>query len=185
MSNILMVYGSTHGQTGKIVQRLADRLTTDGHRVTVWKGDAMPGGAIPEGTDLVLVAGSVTYGRYQPCVVEFVRAYRGELNRLPTVFLSVCGVLIGTTPDATAMADGYIRRFVKHTGWQPRLTRSFPGALAYTRYTRLTRWIMKLISARTGRPTDTSRDWDCTNWGEIDRFAMELESLLPQPAVLL
>jgi menaquinone-dependent protoporphyrinogen IX oxidase len=43
---------------------------------------------------------------------------------------------------------------------------------------------MKLISARTGRPTDTSRDWEFTNWQEIDEFAATVGKLVrPDKAV--
>jgi menaquinone-dependent protoporphyrinogen IX oxidase len=37
---------------------------------------------------------------------------------------------------------------------------------------------MQLISARTGRPTDTSRDWDFTDWDQVDRLGMELADRL-------
>jgi menaquinone-dependent protoporphyrinogen IX oxidase len=31
-----------------------------------------------------------------------------------------------------------------------------------------------MISRRKGLPTDTSRDWDLTEWDAVDRFAEEL-----------
>jgi menaquinone-dependent protoporphyrinogen IX oxidase len=43
--------------------------------------------------------------------------------------------------------------------------------------------VLKLISRRKGLPTDTSRDWDFTEWDEVDRFAGELvATLAPPPA---
>jgi menaquinone-dependent protoporphyrinogen oxidase len=71
-------------------------------------------------------------------------------------------------------ARGYIDKFLYQTGWCPWLARSFAGELAYTRYNPVTRWIMKMISRRNGGPTDTSRDYEFTDWAAVDRFGHEL-----------
>ena len=54
------------------------------------------------------------------------------------------------------------------------VTQSFTGAVAYTRYGWWYRWYLKRISRRKGLPTDTSRDWDFTEWSEVERFAEKL-----------
>jgi hypothetical protein len=41
---------------------------------------------------------------------------------------------------------------------------------------------MKLISRRTGRPTDTSRDYDFTDWAGVAQFAERFAGLLPPAA---
>ena len=177
MSSILIAYGSAFGQTAKIVERVAARLTGSGHQVTIWKGDELPPGASLAGFDAVLVAGSVIFGRHQPYLDAFVRANLARMNALPTAFLSVCGVLAGTWEQGPAEARRYEARFLKRTGWKPRLVKSFAGGLPYTRYGVITRWLMKLISRRIGRPTDTSRDWDLTDWDAVDHFAEALGAL--------
>jgi menaquinone-dependent protoporphyrinogen oxidase len=182
MANILMVYGTAHGQTEKIVRRMADRLTTDGHRVTMWKGDAMPAQPALAGFDVFLVAGSVIFGRHQRYLTDFVRQHRARLNAAPGAFLSVCGALAGSWGGGREEAGKYREKFLDRTGWRPQLSRSFAGGLPYTRYGIFTRWLMKLISLATGRPTDTSRDWDLTDWDAVDRFALELAALVPQAA---
>jgi menaquinone-dependent protoporphyrinogen oxidase len=45
------------------------------------------------------------------------------------------------------------------------------GALPYTRYNFLVRFLMKRIARKAGGPTDTSRDYDFTDWAALDRFA--------------
>jgi menaquinone-dependent protoporphyrinogen oxidase len=65
----------------------------------------------------------------------------------------------------------YLDRFIGETGWKPAQVASFGGALAYTRYNFLLRQLMKWISRRAGRPTDTSRDHEFTDWDRVDRFA--------------
>jgi menaquinone-dependent protoporphyrinogen oxidase len=184
MSSILMVYGSTHGQTGRIVERLASNLTVAGHRVTTWKGDQLPARPVLAGYDGYVIAGSVRYGKYQPYLVEFARANAERLSAMPSVFVSVCGALIGDWAAGPAEARKYEASFQRLTGWTPSLARSLPGALNYTRYGMLTRFIMQMISRRTGRPTDTSRDWDGTDWAAVDRLAGEIGELVRAPAVV-
>lgn len=175
-SEFLIVYGSGHGQTARIAERLAAALTTRGHRVTVWKGDQLPAEVRLDGFAACVVAGSVRYGRHQRCLREFARRHSARLNEMPSAFLSVCGALIGSWAEGPEESRKYIARFLDETGWRPPLVRAFAGALAYTRYGPFTRWVMKLISRRTGRPTDTSRDWDFTDWDAVDRLAAELAS---------
>jgi menaquinone-dependent protoporphyrinogen oxidase len=178
MSNVMIVYGTSYGQTARIVRRIADRLTKSGHRVALWHGDELPAETSVSDYHSYLVAGSVLFGKHQRYLADFVRRNLATLNNRPSAFVSVCGALIGEWEPGREEARKYVDRFLKETGWTPRLTRSFPGGLPYTRYGLFTRWMMKLISKRTGRPTDTSRDWDFTNWAEVDAFALEFEAWL-------
>ncbi len=181
MSKVLIVYGSAYGQTARIVERIASRLTVAGHEVTIWKGDTLPAGGSIAGFDLFLVAGSVLFGRHQAYLEPFVRANRERLNRAPSAFVSVCGALAGSWDKGPAEARKYVTRFLQRTGWNPRIAISLAGGLPYTRYGAVTRWMMRLISRWTGRPTDTSRDWDLTDWDMVDRFATDLGTLGASP----
>lgn len=89
--------------------------------------------------------------------------------------------MAGKNPRGEAEARNYIANFERATGWHPRLSRSFAGGLPYTQYGAVTRWMMKLISRQTGRPTDTSRDWEFTDWGAVDQFARDLSRMVSAP----
>ena len=54
--------------------------------------------------------------------------------------------------------------------------------MAYTRYRPLLRWMMKRLSARAGRPTDTSRDHELTDWSQVRRFVVAVAAMVPRPA---
>jgi menaquinone-dependent protoporphyrinogen oxidase len=60
-------------------------------------------------------------------------------------------------------------------GWHPTLIKVVAGALPYTKYSFFTRWIMKRIVSEAGGDTDTSRDYEYTDWKDLrdftDRFA--------------
>ncbi len=181
MSKILIVYGSAYGQTERIAQRLAQGLTQAGHRVTACKGDDLREDLSPASYDGFVIAASVLYGRHQRYVEAFVRRHVDLLNAAPSAFVSVCGAAIGSAPEGPRLAQGYADKFLRETGWHARMVRCFAGGLPYTRYGLLVRWMMKMISRRTGRPTDTSRDYDFTDWDEVDRFAQELAETLAAP----
>ena len=44
------------------------------------------------------------------------------------------------------------------------------GAFRYTSYDFLKRWAMKYIAYRKGGPTDTSHDYELTDWDDLTRF---------------
>jgi menaquinone-dependent protoporphyrinogen oxidase len=183
MGQLLIVYGTSYGHTERICQRLARALEQEGYDVTLRRGDQRT----PElqlGTfEAVVIAASVIRGRYQRYIRQFARAQASALNQVPTAFVSVCGA----AKDSPEDAGKYVDAFVRETGLRPALVRSFAGAVAYTRYGPLTRWIMKRISRSKGGPIDTTRDHDLTDWEAVDRFGVELARELtrsPTPAPL-
>jgi menaquinone-dependent protoporphyrinogen oxidase len=67
-----------------------------------------------------------------------------------------------------------IDQFLKDTEWHPGVTRPVAGALLYTQYGPIIRFVMKRISKSEGGSTDTSRDHEYTDWAALDRFIDEL-----------
>ena len=47
------------------------------------------------------------------------------------------------------------------------------GALAYSHYNLLVRFIMKRIARSAGADTDTSHDYEYTDWADLDRFTAD------------
>ncbi len=173
MSKVLIVYGTAYGQTERLAQRIASTLTAAGHTVSALKGDRLEPGLSLGEYDAFVIAASVLFGRHQRYIRAFVQNHVTRLNVAPSAFVSVCGTMAPPLKGAS-LAQGYAERFLRETGWRPWTVRSFAGGLPYTRYGPFVRLIMKLISRRTGRPTDASRDYDFTEWEAVDRFAREL-----------
>lgn len=179
MANLLIIYGTSYGQTERITRRLAQALKRSGHSITPRRGDLRTDDLRLETFDAVVIAASVIRGRHQRYIRKFTRANAAALNRLPTAFVSVCGA----AQDSPEEARKYVDAFLHETGLQPALVHSFAGAIAYTRYGPLTRWIMRRISRSRGGPTDTSRDHEMTDWADVDRFGVELtRKLVHSPA---
>ena len=175
MAKILVVYGTAYGQTERIARRIVDRLTSRGHGVCMYKGDALPKHLRLDDYDEVVVAASIIRGRHQRYIRDFARRHHERLNRMRSAFVSVSGSAQGS-PD---QARQYIDEFVQQTGWNPRFPASFAGSMAYSQYGPLLRWITKLASKRRGGPTDTSRDHQFTDWEAVDRYAERLAKAMP------
>jgi menaquinone-dependent protoporphyrinogen oxidase len=44
------------------------------------------------------------------------------------------------------------------------------GAVPFTRYGWFKKWVMRRISAKAGGGTDTSRDYEYTDWNDVRAF---------------
>jgi len=173
---ILAVYGSEYGQAEAVIRRIANALERSGHSVSISRADRVPRGTNVADFDAVLVGASIIMGRYQRYVRDFVRRHLDDLNRLPSAFVSVSGASPEDVPEWRTAATEYVAKFLTETSWSPRWKATFSGALRYKRYGIVTRWIMKRISAHSGGPTDTSRDYEFTDWAAVDRFGSEVVS---------
>jgi menaquinone-dependent protoporphyrinogen oxidase len=130
----------------------------------------------------VLIAASVHQHRHEAEIVSFVKRHRADLEDMDTAFLSVslseAGAEDADAPpekraQAASDAQGMIDGFLAETGWHPSKIRAVAGALLYTQYNFILRFVMKRIAASAGGDTDTSRNYDYTNWAELDRFVEE------------
>ena len=183
MLRVLIAYGTSEGQTGRIAEYLADVIRSHGQEaflVDVERASAPP----PDGYDAVIVGASIHMGRHERNVVHYVRRNRAALERLPSAFFSVSLAAHDKTEQAHNEVEGYIDKFIQQTGWRPHRVGLFAGALLYTQYGFFTRWIMHKIARDKGNPdTDTSRDYVYTDWGRVERFAEEfLEAFVPAGA---
>jgi menaquinone-dependent protoporphyrinogen oxidase len=172
MSRILVLYGTSEGHTEKVATTIANTLIDSGCDADVIKAGTVDP-AIAE-YDGVIVAASIHGGRFQDAVIKSVRAHAGEIAAKPNALVEVClAILRKNDPKVTADLAAIIERFSQQTGWKPSLVKPVAGALLYTRYNFLMRWIMKRIVKGAGGDTDTSRDYVYTDWDEVTAFAKE------------
>lgn len=177
MTHILVVYGTTDGHTRKIAQVLAENLRAEFCSVDIVDSVGMLRKLSPEGYDGVIVAASVHIGDYQRALGNWVRTNAQSLNLLPTAFLSVCLAVVekGTKPRQEILR--IMRRFLDRCGWRPTITKMVAGALPYTRYGWIKRMMMRRIVAKAGGDTDTSRDYEYTDWNDLRVFSRDFAEL--------
>jgi len=169
MPRILIVFGTTDGQTAKIASVLAAHLRSDGLSVSVVDAAGTP--PDPLGFDGVIVAASLHARGYQRAVQAWVRTHAASLNRIQTAFVSVCLGVLQHDPKVDGDLRAIIDEFLASTNWKPSTTKIVAGALKYTQYGFLKRWAMKRIVTKAGGDTDTSRDYEYTDWEDLRRFA--------------
>lgn len=168
MANVLIVYGTTEGHTRRIAGRLAEFASEYGHAATVM--DAAAEARVPRGRyDAVIVAASLRRQRHQASAARFVRRNLAWIKHLPTAFFSVSLSAAGKDERQREGARRCADAFLKETGWHPGMVRLVAGALLYSRYGVVTRWVMRMIARREGGDTDTSRDYEYTDWEQLRR----------------
>jgi menaquinone-dependent protoporphyrinogen oxidase len=168
-TRILVLYGTTDGHTAKVARSLAETLRSRGATVDVQ--NARNGHRPPDDYDGIIVAASLRGGKYQKAVWGWVRSSRAVLNTKPTAFVSVCLGVLQRDPKVDHMLKTILEGFLDEAGWHPTVTKIVAGALLYTRYNWLLRWFMKRIVAKAGGDTDTTRDYEYTDWTDLRAFA--------------
>ena len=169
MPRILVLYGTSGGHTAKVARVIGARLLVDGLDADIFEaGTADPK---PVHYDGIIVAASVRAGGYQKSVRNWVRKHAADIGARPTAFVSVCLSIRSIHPKEREQASAIPRRFFESVGWHPQVVKIVAGALPYTKYNFLIRWIMKRIVQQAGGDTDTSRDYEYTDWRDLREFA--------------
>ncbi|WP_114578662.1 flavodoxin domain-containing protein [Saliphagus sp. LR7] len=178
MASILVAYGTGEGQTAKIASRIADVLGDRGHDPTV-VDVADKEASIDVGShDAVLVGSSIHVGKHGSTIRDFVNDRRDELDACPSGFFQVS--LSSATDDLERRAEaaGYVDAFVEETDWNPERIGLFGGALRYSKYGFLKRLMMKQIAREATGDIDTSRDYEYTDWAEVEAFATDFAAFV-------
>jgi len=174
MSGILILYGTTEGQTNKIARFLADRLRARGSEVQVLNALDVQDDLDLSTFDGVILAASLHTGRYQAAVEHFAQTHHEWLNAMLSAFVSVSLSAAGDDEDDVHGLARCVDELQRTTGWKPRFVHHAAGAFRYTQYSFFKRWALKYIAWRKGGPTDTSQDWELTDWDALASFADSL-----------
>lgn len=174
MATIAIAYATRDGHTAKVAKHLATAMRRAGHEVQVLDADRPPRFPRLEQADAVVVAAPIRSGGYPRSIARFVRAHVRNLNATPTAFCSIGLAVASRTTDGRAQTQPIVDAFQQKTGWRPNRTELVAGALAYTKYNFVVRFVMRRIAAGNGGDVDTSRDYEYTDWEALDRFAAEM-----------
>ena len=178
MSRVLLLYASVEGQTAMIAERVARTLREQSHSVDLLPADTDPERLSPSAYDGVIIGASIHYGKHPAYLRKLVRGWSADLAARPTAFFSVSLSAGGPRPKPYA-AERYIAKFLRKTGWQPKLVASIAGAVKYSVYGPIKRRVMVVFVGLGGGETDTSRDYEYTDWAAVTRFGEDFACLLP------
>ena len=193
MKPVAVLYATREGQTRKIAERVAGYLAECGYESKTFNvGDDDAIDAIDLNTySGAILAASVHAGKHECEMIKFVKARVDDLNRIPNCFISV--TLTQASVDmpqrsqqdhenAVAAVRQGIDTFFIQTGWTPNQAHGVAGALLYTKYNPLVRLVLKRIAKNSGGATDTSRDYEYTDWAALRRIVEGFAQHLPETA---
>jgi menaquinone-dependent protoporphyrinogen oxidase len=170
---ILVAYHSVDGQTAKIAQRIAETMRAGGADVEVRDVDDAPP---PGGFDVAVVGDSIRM-HHSRALRHYVERHVEALNAMPAALFQVSMTSATHDPEHEALARKKVSELLDDAGFDPKAVGMFAGALQYTKYGWITRRVMKSISAHEGRETDTSQDYEYTDWDAVDEFARAVLAL--------
>jgi len=174
MGNVPVFCATTEGQTRRIATEIAATLREQGFVSDVHcLSEAMP---VVDWSNVraAVVGASIHAGRHQKTAADFVRREAGHLSACPSAFFSVSLSAASRNPAEVDAARGLATHFVRQAGWEPTRVLSVAGKLAYSQYGFFIRQIMRFIAWREGAPTDTSRDYEFTDWNVVRQFALDV-----------
>jgi menaquinone-dependent protoporphyrinogen oxidase len=174
MDKVLLVYGSGEGQTAKIARHIASLFREEGLEVDLIRGDEIIGAFSIKGYAGILVAASIHEGKHQKYIVKFVKDYLPELAGKPSAFISISVSAAAKVPKLKELANGYFDTFVKETGWKPQKYALVGGALQYTKYSLFKKIMLRLVTRNSLGPTNIRRDYEFTDWGQVEQFSKEV-----------
>ena len=166
--NVLIVYGTTEGQTRKIAEWTTTHVRKRGHQVELRDSASLASDSDVETFQAFIIAASVHQERHQDTIINFVIAHQELLNTRPSAFISVS--LSAVLEDERTEAQKYVDRFVSVTGWKPRVTLLLGGALRFTDYDYFQEQIVKFIVMKRGGAVSTERDHEFTDWDALAKF---------------
>lgn len=178
MASFLVVYGTGEGQTAKVGARIAEIIEDRDHETTTVDVESMSGDISVEAFDAVLIGSSIHVSKHHSEIREFVTTQHAELRDRPTGFFQLS--LSSAVDDEERQADAakYVDDFLEETGWDPDRIGLFGGALRYSKYGFLKRLLMKRIAKGATGDVDTSRDYEYTDWDEVEAFAADFAAFV-------
>jgi menaquinone-dependent protoporphyrinogen oxidase len=168
-------FATSEGQTRRIARRIASVL----HDLGLESCAIDVGGPNASAIDWTHVRGAVVgasihVGKHQKAAARFVKAHAVDLTTVPSAFFSVSLSAASKNRNEVQAAEKLAKGFPPACGWMPARIVSVAGRLAYREYGFFIRWVMKRIAKKEGAPTDTSRDYELTNWEEVDALARDI-----------
>lgn len=193
MAHVAIFFATREGHTRAIAEHLAGAIRARGPLVDLFDV-ARLAEPISLGTfAAVVLAASIHLRRHEPEMQAFAERHRDALERVPTTLLSVSMTealaedSTRTTEERAAAAEevrAMIHRFLEETGLVPAHVHAIAGALPFSRYGPLQRFLVTRIARQAGLADSAAIDVDFTDWISLDRVADEVVRDVPREAVL-
>lgn len=179
----LIAFASRYGQTQKIAATLRQQLVDVGLDCQLTPCRELLGQRdLLISSSAVILGSPIYYGAIDRDLEQFVSRYHEQLNVVPSALFTVCFGASSTKQTDQATAQDSIARFLQRTGWQPRLQRTFAGALRYSQYGWFKKRLVYWIAKRGGLVSRLDQDLELTDWEQVHAFGNQfIDGLLGKP----
>lgn len=164
---ILVAFGTSEGQTRKVAEAVAARVHDLGHDAHLFDTASSPADLHIDSYDKIVVAGSVHQQRHQESVEVFVAVKLAELQKRPTLFLSVS--LGAAFAEGMTDARSYVDAFLASTGWKPTQSLLIAGALRHAEYDYFMEQIIEHVVLKGRRVEGPNGDHEFTDWASLSQ----------------
>ena len=177
MKNILILYATREGQAQKIASQLALHLQEAGEGVQLInaKDESATKNLDLNTFDTLVFGASMHAGGLESELVDFVNSHKDQIEAKARSFFLV--LLSAATKDpklnAESLADAQ-KKTNKQLQVQFPAAEMIAGALMYSKYFRPVKWIMQSIAKKYDEDTDTSKDYEYTDWNQVKQYAEKI-----------
>lgn len=174
MSTVIF-YLTRDGQTKKIAEQIAQQLPDTPQIISL--REQQPTAEQLRQFDRIIIGASIRYGHFDPILEKFIQQHSKLLNEKKSAFFSV-NLTARKANRNTPETNTYTRKLLQRIHWQPQLVDVFAGALRYPRYRWFDRVMIRFIMKITGGETDTSKEYEYTDWRKVSQFADKIRKLV-------
>lgn len=179
LATVPVFYATSEGQTRRIAARFVAVLRAEGVDACAYDVGALDEvDADWRQVRGAILGASIHAGRHQRTAHAFASQFSARLNGVPSIFFSVSLAAASRHREEVDEVQKMAEAFPAACAWHPDLVVSLAGRLAYTQYNVVKRFFLKRIARKEGAPTDTSRDYEFTNWDRVDTLAREFAGRL-------
>lgn len=170
-----ILYLTRDGQTKKIAEYIAQTLNDDTTLISL-RDIPQPSAEQLERFDCIIIGASIRYGHFDPILEQFIQQHYALLNQKKSAFFSV-NLTARKANRNTPETNVYTRKLLSRIQWKPKLVEVIAGALFYPRYTFFDRVMIRFIMKITKGDTDTSKEYEYTDWQKVSQFAEQIRKL--------
>jgi len=178
-SKAMILYATREGQTRKVAVKIAAHLADSGLQADVVDvSDPDETGNIHlDNYDQLIFGASMHAGGIENELAGYINRHKEAIETKTCSFFLVLLSAASKDPELRREWLADAREKVSQ-----QLNISFDeiemvaGALMYSKYPLPVKWLMKSIARKAGEDTDTSRDYEYTDWEQVRRYAQMLAS---------
>lgn len=179
MHRILILFATKEGQTKKVAMRILEHL--EAAKCSVRIVNAADSASVRrldlESYDLLVFGASMHAGGLERELVKFINTNAKQIESSARSFFLVLLSAATQSPGlkAESLADAR-QQMQKQLSVSFDDTEMIAGALKYSKYPLPLKWLMRRIAAKAGEGTDPSRDYEYTDWQQVQEYADRLAS---------